>query len=78
MAKFDLQSPIAALREVGDDIQREWEETKPYWSDANATMIEEEHLRPLLIELQSAMSTMLRLSELAQQARRECLPDTES
>jgi hypothetical protein len=77
MSQFDLTTPIGALRQVGDDVTREWNETIRVWNDANSREIEQNHLQPFLLELRDAINAMQRLAELVQQARRECLPDQE-
>jgi hypothetical protein len=77
MTHFDLTTAIGTLRDVGDDIRREWEETKPYWNDEDSRNIEQNHLQPFLLELQNAMTAMQRIAELAQQAKRDCLPEND-
>lgn len=78
MRQFDLSSSIGQLREIAEVLELNWAETKEYWKDANAESFQEEHVVPLLQEINSAMSVMQRMADMTRQAQRECLPEREN
>lgn len=78
MQRFDLTTSIGRLREVAEVLERNWAETKEYWKDANAESFQEEHIQPLFLEINAAMSVMQRMSDLTRRAQRECLPEREN
>jgi hypothetical protein len=78
MQRFDLSTSIGRLREVAEVLERHWAETKEYWKDANAESFQEEHIQPLFLEINTAMSVMQRMSDLTRQAQRECLPERQN
>lgn len=78
MRNFDLTSHIGQLREIGESIEAEWQQTAELWIDSNSQTFEKEHLQPLFVELSNALSVMQRMSDITRRAQRECVPDRES
>lgn len=73
MKPTDFSGGIARLRDAAETLQRSWQETRGYWNDANARHIEEERLRPLLIEVKNAMTAIQRFAEVVRRAEIECV-----
>jgi hypothetical protein len=70
----DLTTGTGQLRDALDTLQIAWGETKDNWKDANARNIEEEHLKPLAVEVAASYPVILNLASVLAQAERECGP----
>ena len=68
----DLSSGSARLRDATDALVAAWQETRQSWNDANSRSLEEDHLRPLGDEVQSAVAAIQHLAEVLARAQREC------
>lgn len=70
----DLTTGTGQLREALETLQIAWGETQEHWKDASARNVEENHLRPLAVEVAAAYPVILNLSSVFSQAERECGP----
>ena len=68
----ELGSSAARLRDATDMLIANWEETRESWNDANSRHLEENRLRPLVKDVQAALTAIQHLSEVLSQAQRNC------
>src|SRR5690606_4094219 len=68
----ELSSSAARLRDAADMLVADWNATQESWNDANSRSLEETRLRPLVKDVQTALSAIQHLSEVMSQAQRSC------
>ena len=70
----DLTTGASQLRDALETLQIAWDTTKDSWNDASSRNLEEQHLKPLAIEVAASYPVILHLSSVLAQAERECGP----
>lgn len=70
----DLSTGAAQLRDALETLQLSWQTTQESWRDASSRNLEEQHLKPLAVEVAAAYPVILHLSSVLAQAERECGP----
>ena len=68
----NLQAAAGRLQDALEKLQLAWEQTRDHWRDENARFLEEELLRPLEREVKLAVPAIGQMSQVMQQAVREC------
>ena len=68
----DLASGTGVLKRAHSDLNEEWGETKSSWNDAASRQFEEDHLRPLLPQMQLTMVAIHRFQETLAHAEQDC------
>jgi hypothetical protein len=74
MRVADMSTGASRLREAAEVLMRAWEDTRPYWNDANSRNIEEQHLAPLMKEVTDALQAVTQYHEILSHGSRECQP----
>jgi hypothetical protein len=70
----DLTTGASQLRDALETLQVAWGETKQAWRDSSSQNLEDEHLKPLAVEVAAAYPVILHLSSVLAQAERDCGP----
>ncbi len=68
----NLQAAAGRLQEALEKLQLAWDQTREHWRDENARVLEEELLQPLIREVKLAAPAIGQMSQVLQQAAREC------
>lgn len=68
----NLQAASGRLQDALDQLLLAWDQTREQWHDENARHIEEELLEPIAKELKASIPAIGQMSQLLQQAVREC------
>lgn len=67
----NFQAASGRLQESLDQLQIAWDGAAEQWRDANAAEFEEQHLRSVFEEFRNAVSAVMQVSQVVQQAARE-------
>lgn len=70
----ELSSGLGRLRDAVETLQAAWQRTEQDWTDINSRNIYENHLKPVLVEVNSACSAIQLLADELALAERECGP----
>ena len=73
----DLHTGVIRLTRASRDLRNQWLETKEHWNDQNCREFERNHLEPLSPEITRTLAAVQRLSEVLEQAERECSDEDE-
>lgn len=73
----DLHSGRNRLTRAAQLLRDQWSQTCDHWDDANQRDFYQNHLQPLAPQITLMLSAVHRLSEVLQQAERECSDDDE-
>jgi hypothetical protein len=71
----DLHSGAIRLTRAAKSLRDQWLDTKDHWNDQNRRDFERNHLEPIAPEITLTLAAIQRLSELLEQAERECSDD---
>ena len=72
MKSCDLISPLARLQRAAARLNQQWSKTQEHWTDKNRKDFEEAHVQPVAPLVQMTSAAVQKLSELLQQAERDC------
>ncbi|MBX7105839.1 MAG: hypothetical protein K1X57_17275 [Gemmataceae bacterium] len=67
-----LTTGRSKLKQGHEDLMVRWQEVASGWDDATRRAFEEEHLEPVVPDLQSALRAIDRLSAVISQMHQEC------
>ena len=67
----NFQAASGRLQESLEQLQFAWADSAELWRDANASEFEEQHLRLIFEEFQTALPAVSQLTQLLQSAVRE-------
>lgn len=70
----NLTAASGRLRDAVDVLNNVWAETQVHWNDGNSRHLDENHMRPLGIEVVSAYAAIQGLADVLTKAERECGP----
>ena len=68
----DLYTGGSQLKRAVKTLKEQWQQTKEHWTDITSQEYEEKYLLPLLPEINQTLAAVYQLSELLEQAEREC------
>jgi hypothetical protein len=72
MKTWDLQTGVIRLTRSTKNLREQWSATKEYWNDQNRRDFEKNHLDPIAPTVTLTLAAVQRLSELLEQAWRDC------
>lgn len=66
---------FAKLHGVVESLQRAWKQAHEDWDDETANKIDEQHIQPIVSELNQILEMIVPMSDCVAQARRAVGPD---
>jgi len=78
MKVCDLYTGGSQLKRAAKTLKERWQLTQEHWNDKTSQEFEEKYIQPLLPEITQALASVYELSELLEQAERECNDQSES
>ncbi len=72
MKVCDLYTGGSQLKRAAKTLQETWQQTAEHWNDKTSQEYKEKYIQPLLPEITQALAAVYQMSELLEQAEREC------
>ena len=70
--KSDLNAGLTRLQKSTTGLRERWAETQEHWNDAVSREFEEKYLQSILPHVKLAMAAIQQMSEVLDNAHREC------